>query len=102
MIEKITGLRSNLQSHLHMIKILNLTNLCMSLSRRRMVIYFSATPYDRVMARSNETFIRAILEQVKFVAIILHGHCNQGTHNTIFEIDFKPAAEVHQEVHESS
>ena len=43
-------------------KILNLNNLYMSLSRRRVVIYYLGTSFDRVMARSNETFIRAILE----------------------------------------
>ena len=50
----------------------------MSLSRRRVEIYDSATSFDQVMAGSNETFIRAILEQVNLVAIILHGHCDKG------------------------
>ena len=42
------------------------------------VIYYSATSFDRSIARSNETLIRAILEQIKLVAIILHGHCDKG------------------------
>ena len=48
-------------------------------SRRHVLIYYSATSFDRVMARSNETFIRAILEQVGLVAIILHGLIDKGT-----------------------
>ena len=40
--------------------------------------FYSATSFDRVMVESNETVIRAILEQVKLVAIILYGHCVTG------------------------
>ena len=59
-------------------KILNLKNLFMSLSRQRVLINYLVTPFDRAMARSNETFICAILEQVKLVASTLHGHCDKG------------------------
>ena len=38
----------------------------------------TSTSFNRVMARSHETYIRAILEQVKLVAIILHGQCDKG------------------------
>ena len=42
----------------------------MSLRRRCVVIYYSATSFGRVMAPSSEEIIRAILEKVGLVAII--------------------------------
>ena len=56
--------------------------------------YYSAISFDRAITRTNKSFIRAIVEQVNLVAIILHGRVTKAANNTIFEIDFKPAAEV--------
>ena len=53
----------------------------MSISRRRVVIDYSATSFDRANTRSNETYIRALLEQVELVAIILHEQCDKRIHN---------------------
>ena len=76
-IKNITGLSSNLQSNLQNV-LLNPNNICMSLRRRRVVIYNLATLYERQLALSNETFERAILEQYRLLAISLHVHYDKG------------------------
>ena len=58
----------------------------MSLSRRRVVIYYPATSFDRAITRSNETYIRTLLEQVELVAIILHAHCDKRIQHNFFKL----------------